>query len=71
MADADVVARLGAKLDALDLTDDERALLTDLLAPDDEAEVVGFNSSFAFLLSEVHRSGAPRASGPGRPMFRA
>ena len=72
MTDADVVAGLGAKLDELDLTHDEHALLTDLLTRNhDEAEVVGFSDSFTALISDVYETGVPRSSGPGRPMFRA
>ncbi len=40
MADMTIPASLGAKLDALDLTADEHALLCDLLTPAD-AEVSG------------------------------
>ena len=72
MTDADVIAGLGAKLDELELTHDEHALLTDLLARNnDEAEVAGYSDSFTALISDVYQTGVPRSSGPGRPMFRA
>ena len=46
IADTTPAASLGAKLDTLDLTADEHALLCDLLTPHD-AEVSGYTSSFA------------------------
>ena len=45
-----VLHRLGAKLDSLDLTADEHALLCDLLTPAD-AEVSGYTTSFTGMLS--------------------
>lgn len=50
MRDATTAAGLGAKLDALELTAEEQALLTDLLTPAD-AEVTGYTSSFTAMLS--------------------
>ena len=50
MADTTIPASLGAKLDTLDLTADEHALLCDLLTPAD-AEVSGYTSSFTGMLS--------------------
>ena len=50
MADTTAAASLGAKLDTLDLTADEHALLADLLTPAD-AEVSGYTSSFTAMLS--------------------
>ena len=45
-----VLHRLGVKLDTLDLTADEHALLADLLTPAD-AEVSGYTASFTGMLS--------------------
>ena len=45
-----VLHRLGVKLDTLDLTADEHALLCDLLTPAD-AEVSGYTTSFTGMLS--------------------
>lgn len=74
MTDVEIAAGLGAKLDALALTAEEHALLTDLLtsaAADGEAEVVGYSVSFTALVSDATGTGVPRSAGPGRPMFRA
>ena len=50
MSDTTTAASLGAKLDALDLTADEQALLADLLTPAD-AEVSGYTTGFTAMLS--------------------
>ena len=47
-----VLHRLGVKLDTLDLTADEHALLCDLLTPAD-AEVTGYTASFTGMLSSM------------------
>lgn len=63
MADADVVAGLGAKLDAMELTADEQVMLTDLLA-DADAEVVGYTASFTAMLSGMTLTSSPRPTNP-------
>ena len=55
MADTTIAASLGAKLDALDLTADEHALLCDLLTPHD-AEVSGYTTSFTAMISGMTMS---------------
>lgn len=65
---SDVAAGLGAKLDALDLTPEEHALLADLIKPqggDDDAEVAGFNHSFTSMLSGVGLNIGLRPTLPG------
>ena len=52
MSDTTIPASLGAKLDTLDLTADEHALLADLLTPAD-AEVTGYTTSFTGMLSSM------------------
>lgn len=52
MADTTTAASLGAKLEALDLTADEHALLADLLTPAD-AEVSGYNQLAAGMTLRV------------------
>ncbi len=45
MTTQDVAASLGAKLDALDLSEDERTLLHAVVAAADGGEVAGFRSA--------------------------
>lgn len=65
MADTNTAASLGAKLDALDLVADERALLTDLLTPAD-AEVSGYSMDSLAEIVMARTVATPRI---GRPTF--
>lgn len=72
MADTTVAASLGAKLDALDLTADEHALLCDLLTPAD-AEVSGYGRSISSMVVGLamnrHQGDAVRVYRPANPNF--
>ena len=69
MADTTPAASLGAKLDALDLTADEHALLCDLLTPAD-AEVSGYSRSISHMIVGLAMSRHNENAGNAVPVYR-